>query len=117
MVQRFNSQTRGLASIAVCIAGDGAFDPVPGIARGLLGFVPAETAVALGLVPAALQVVLDLVVLAAAVLVARFPAVAVGGGKLVVSCAAGVGASLVVLAPVGVFLGRVDAFRHALARQ
>src|SRR6476469_9042000 len=96
-----------LPAITVRIARHRTLHPVPCVAGRHLGLFPAEAAVALSPVPAALQVVLDLIELAPLVTIAGFPAVTVGRGELVVGCAAGVGACLVVLAPISVLLRRI----------
>src|SRR5689334_16583418 len=92
------------------------FDAMPGVAGGVLGLVPAQARGMGRLVPAALHVGLGVVEGAAFVAAARLPAVAIGGGHVVVrDVRVVVIAGLVVLAPVGVLGGRVDRLGDALA--
>src|SRR5215208_4231162 len=90
-------------------------DAVPGVAGGVLGLVPLQLRLALDVLPAALQVVFGLVPGAVGVTAARRPAIAVGGGQVVVAAALGVGAVGVGGAPVGVLLGGVDRLGDPLA--
>src|SRR5215210_263001 len=105
-----------LAAVAVRIAGNRALDAVPGIAGRVLGLVPRLLGRALGVLPAALQVVLGLVPGPIGVAGPGLPAILVGGlVVLVVTAFLGVGPRAVVLAPVGVLLGRIDGFGDAVA--
>src|SRR5688500_9263805 len=109
-------------AVAVCVAGHGdlhtVLDALPSVAGGVLGAVPVQARLAAVAVPVAAQVVLDGVEVATGVARVRRVSVAVRGLVLVVvGTGLVVGTVAVVLAPVGVLVGRVDGFARRLARQ
>src|SRR4051794_41309030 len=91
---------------------------MPSVARRVLGLFPAQTRAITALVPALFKVGLDVFEALASVLLTTLPAVFVRGTIVVVRAALlNVGPVLVVIAPVGVFRGRVHGLGRALARQ
>src|SRR5205823_8824579 len=88
---------------------------VPGVADGHLRPLPRQAGPAVLAVPVAAEGGLHLVEVFARVALPRLPAVAIRRGELHVIRALGVGARLVILAPVGVLSGGVDRLGDALA--
>src|SRR5437016_7217997 len=93
----------GLPFIAIGIAGHVFSDAIPGIARRVPGALPIQARLAFEAIPIAAQIALDFLVVFAHIAAAAFPAVAIGGGILVIGdTLLVVGAIALLLPPMGI---------------
>src|SRR5205823_3962622 len=108
----------GRSASRQAVMGQRLFEPVPGVAGGGPGLLPAERRLAAGLLPAAVQLRLGFAPVPPRVPAERLPAVAIGGLVIAVRTALfDIGPHGEVARPEGVLVGGVDRLGHGLAGQ